>query len=888
MSRIILKELGSFYKVRFVLPILIWMIMIRTEAIAQNFWEQTNGPYVKLNSTYANYVVSVAVYEPGFLFAGTYDDGIYHSKDGGNNWKEVNSGLNHRKVECLTINSSSEYIFAGTEGDAVYRSTVDSVYWLKIDSGLPNSSTILSLAFKSNHHIFAGTNGMGIFHSVDNGDNWTDANKGLTNGVIYAFAVNKADGSLYAGTDGGGIFRFLDSDVKWSPILTGSNIRIFSLAINTRGYIFAGTIGGIYRSIDDGDSWTLFKTGLPNSHIKFLTFNASEYIFAGSKDGIFRSKNDGNSWMRFNTGLTDSAIYSLSTDSTGRLFAGTASKGVFRAIDAELPVIEHLPDTSANNRQEIPIDVQATDDTGIKKITLSFRRGGELNFDSVSDTLIRPDHSYTLHIPSDFVTDRGVEYYITASDSFDNVTEFPNKGYLSVQVNVDEPGVAIKVSLIAGSDRIAYRLVSVPLELNDNTAKAVLEDDLGKYDNKKWRFYELRDDYFELPDNISPYREYNDELEMESGKAYWLIVKEEGKYIDTGPAITFLTDIEYEIALHQGWNFIGNPFNFSIPIRNLQLKNKKAAFELKHYEGQWVAVTAGSTLEPFAGLALFADSTSSDTLMINPDLSDTSASFSNYATSLIHYNLISSIRIMARCQQARDGDNLAVIASDALIGKDRRDQPEPPVIGKYVSVYFLHRDWNSLAKTYCIDARPEPRESEIWEFEVKTNIRDKVDLSFEGLESVPEEFEVWLLDEAVKITRDLRQTNYYSVAGMGEQHPKQLKLVIGKQDFVEEKLLEFQVIPENYELSQNFPNPFNPATTIRYGLPRTERETLKVYNLLGEEVVTLVDNEQQEAGYHVAIWDGRNRDGSIVANGVYIYRLQAGSSSITRKMTLLK
>jgi len=215
------------------------------------------------------------------------------------------------------------------------------------------------------------------------------------------------------------------------------------------------------------------------------------------------------------------------------------------------------------------------------------------------------------------------------------------------------------------------------------------------------------------------------------------------------------------------------------------------------------------------------------------------------------------------------------------------------VIGEYVSVYFPHPEWNKLAKIYCTDVRPTtsdngPRTSngELWPFEVKTNIRDKVNLTFEGVDEVPKELEVWLVDDALKITQNLRETNHYVVAG--SEQPKSLKLVVGKHGFVGEKLAEAQAIPTTYELSQNFPNPFNPATTIRYGLPKTERVTLKIYNLLGAEVATLVDDELKAAGYHAAIWDGRVKNGRVVASAVYMYRMQAGSFVNTKKLALLK
>ena len=118
--------------------------------------------------------------------------------------------------------------------------------------------------------------------------------------------------------------------------------------------------------------------------------------------------------------------------------------------------------------------------------------------------------------------------------------------------------------------------------------------------------------------------------------------------------------------------------------------------------------------------------------------------------------------------------------------------------------------------------------------------------------------------------------------------PKSLKLVVGTNDFINQKLTEVQLIPTQFELSQNFPNPFNPVTTIRYGLPKAERASLRVYNLLGEEVVALVDDEEKVAGYHLAIWDGRDKNGRNVASGVYVYRMRAGSFTKTCKMALVK
>jgi hypothetical protein len=89
-------------------------------------------------------------------------------------------------------------------------------------------------------------------------------------------------------------------------------------------------------------------------------------------------------------------------------------------------------------------------------------------------------------------------------------------------------------------------------------------------------------------------------------------------------------------------------------------------------------------------------------------------------------------------------------------------------------------------------------------------------------------------------------------------------------------------VPETYVLNQNFPNPFNPSTTIRFSIPNTGKVTLKVYNLLGMEVATLVDGELS-AGTHRVTFEASN-----LPSGVYFYRIDAGSFSDVRKMALLK
>ncbi len=99
------------------------------------------------------------------------------------------------------------------------------------------------------------------------------------------------------------------------------------------------------------------------------------------------------------------------------------------------------------------------------------------------------------------------------------------------------------------------------------------------------------------------------------------------------------------------------------------------------------------------------------------------------------------------------------------------------------------------------------------------------------------------------------------------------------------------LIPTTFALEQNYPNPFNPTTTINYQLPTNSYVTLKVFDILGREVVTLVDGVE-EAGYHNVQWStclpAGTADNRQLSSGVYMYRLQAGEFSAVRRMLLIK
>ncbi len=94
-------------------------------------------------------------------------------------------------------------------------------------------------------------------------------------------------------------------------------------------------------------------------------------------------------------------------------------------------------------------------------------------------------------------------------------------------------------------------------------------------------------------------------------------------------------------------------------------------------------------------------------------------------------------------------------------------------------------------------------------------------------------------------------------------------------------------IPLDFALMQNFPNPFNPSTTIRYALPRVQEVEITIFNILGQKVRSFNLGRQLPGVYQI-FWDGKNSQGNPVGTGMYIYRMKAGDFVRVKKMILLK
>ncbi len=282
-------------------------------------WRRVNS------SAPISYINSIGVLGSNF-FTGT-STGVFRSINNGTTWTQDNElPLNS---DVFAIDFLGKNIIAGA-----YRSNANEVgggVFFSSDYGLhwtPTNlihQTVWALAVQETT-VFVGTDS-GVFHSTDNGTNWTQS--GLKSRQVNTIAVSGTN--LYAGTDSG-MFLSTDNGISWTQKV--ASIHVLSFAVSL-GNLYVGTDKGFFVSIDNGKSWT--KTGLAQYEVRALAVLGT-YLFAGTPHGtggIHLSTDNGLSWNMVNTGLPNNGnvnVISLAV-SGANVFIGTVTHGVFLSSD---------------------------------------------------------------------------------------------------------------------------------------------------------------------------------------------------------------------------------------------------------------------------------------------------------------------------------------------------------------------------------------------------------------------------------------------------------------------------------------------------------------------------------------------------------------------------
>lgn len=419
-----------------------------------------------------------------------------------------------------------------------------------------------------------------------------------------------------------------------------------------------------------------------------------------------------------------------------------------------------------------------------------------------------------------------------------------------------------------------YKLITVPGEVTNLKVKDLVSG------NQKtdWRMYEENG-------GTSP-AEMTAESPLTTNRGYWLVQK--GNFSKT----LSLTTANLASAFVTGWNIVGSPKVLANPLgvsSFLVNYGLPADADVWDYNGGFQKVT--DAVQPYRAYYVFKPAaakpavSATQTLLAAPS-SRTEVADLPAVTASGSASVTWKIQLRLQSDGTADRENFLGIAPAAKTGQDDFDKPKPPLVFDCGFLYFPRPDWDTQFSRFRCDYRPALGEGQVWEFETRTPKKTPGTISFDGIGSIPDGNQVWLvnLDNSAQPV-DLKAAPAYTYQPAAEI--THFKLIVGTESFALSQAADAQ--PKQFALLQNYPNPFNPSTAIAYQVAATGDVQLKVYDVLGREVQTLVNGRQSAGNYTVRF------NAAGLASGVYFYRLSVSSSGSqsgafveTKKMILTK
>lgn len=330
------------------------------------------------------------------LFVGMARGGLFRSRDGGETWEVVNTGLKNTRVPVLLARTSA--VWAGTQHSGLFRSTDRGRTWTRVGFLGQGITSIVSGAQEQD--LWLGTAYDGVYRSHDGGTTWAFVGNGLpqtrdghlfydkpTGIVLVAYpgadlhlstddgatftpmgiphpcvetVAFNAEGHIFAGVWKYGLYRTMDRGVTWEAINNGfpEHATIRALLIDEEGRLWAGVNDTVYRSTDNGETWD--RVFSATGRISDLTLSDEGTLWASldswvnDTGGVYRSTDDGSTWQHLDEGFIhqDHVLTLAILPETGDLLAGTATGGVYRnsrpaAVATELP--EHAVAPTLSN-----------------------------------------------------------------------------------------------------------------------------------------------------------------------------------------------------------------------------------------------------------------------------------------------------------------------------------------------------------------------------------------------------------------------------------------------------------------------------------------------------------------------------------------------------------
>ncbi len=681
---------------------------------------------------------------------------------------------------------------------------------------------------------------------------WTQTN-GPYGGVIQCLAVSGSN--IFAGTDHSGVFLSTNNGTNWTAINTGlKNYDVQTLAVSGPN-IFAGTWNGLFLSSNNGASWTEKDSGLTNKGILSIAFRGKN-IFAGTSNGVFLSTNNGDSWAEEDSGLTVRVVNSLVVNGTS-IFAGTGGEdfgGVYISIN--------------NGASWIP--------TGL---------AGRTVYSLIADG-------------NNLIAGTGVGVFVS-SDSGKNWSAYNpnmlNTSIFSFAVNGSNifAGSYIKGVFLSTDSGTNWTLLDSGLTNTYVSSLAVSPNGTGGTN----MFAGTNGGVFISTNNGINWSLVNTGI----SNTDVLCLAVNGSTLYAG---TYNSGIFSSSNYGMSWTAINNSLTNSGVISSIATKGNnldiatsyKAFLHSTNNGANWSHVKIDSIYEQvfslaYSGTNLFAGTSYgffvstdngtnwavADSGSVMPYVSTFAVSGSNILVmssngypNQIFFSTNSGVSWTETDSSLREDFNTIVFSGNNIFAGTGSNIYDTP----YGNVFLSTNNGASWTETDSGLPNQPVNSLLVKGTNIFAGTGTGVFLSTDnGSSWTPE-------------NKGLTNTFIYNLAIAGNNlfagtfnkgvwtRPLS-EMITGVKD-------KQNNIPVNYSLSQNYPNPFNPSTIIKYQIPKEGYVVLKVYDILGNNVKTLVDGYKTQGKYSV------NFNASNLSSGVYFYQLRAGNFVAAKKLLLLK